>query len=151
LERSKGGDLARRALERLRNFPHEVFGARAPAAQPFGERLEREPRIADETQRFVIAPDFTGIDVGVNKTRGARKYRPGIRAVLCRARADQENDVGVFDERLQIAARRHAPQDISTDAERERMVFGDRTFAHDGRHHGQVRFLLERGERFGCA
>ena len=85
----------------------------------------------------------------MNEPRGFRIQLPAIRAVLVGARADQQDHVGIVDDRLHVARRRELAEHVAGDAERQGMAFIHRALAHHRGHHRDVAILLQRRE-FGA-
>ena len=95
-----------------------------------GKRCEGQLCIADEAQCLVVAADFGAVDVQMDEARATWQQIPGIRAVLVGSIPDQQDHVGLVDERSMVTRHPARAHEISDDAKRERMALVDRTFAH---------------------
>ena len=82
----------------------------------------------------------------MDEARVGSEHAPGIGAVLRGARADEEHDIGGTDALGEQVARRPQAERVAADAERQRVAFVDRAFAHHGRGDGDLCGFLERSK-----
>ena len=122
----------------------------APLAEvAAGERVPPAPRASSlasptQPQRFVVAADLRAVDVEMDEAGAPAATAPGIGAVLVGAVADQQDDVGLLDQRRRWRAMPPGAHEVADDAERQRMAFVDGALAHGRGRDRQAAALLQR-------
>ena len=111
------------------------------------ELLQRQSCIAHQAQRLVVATHLEAVDIDMDEACRLREQRPRVGAVLVGTGTDQQDDVGLVDQRPQMprtAARAH---EVADNAHRQRMRLVDAALAHHRGRHRDAGRLLERCQR----